>query len=77
MKATLIIEQRGKGYVYDLFPVNATSKRGVRCGLTPQAAATEASRILATLQHEGAAVVAPPEVMEIIPSHLRDFDAFQ
>lgn len=73
MKATLIIEQRGEGYIYDLFSVRAT-KRGVRCGLTPQAAATEASRILAQLQYEGAAVVAPPEVMEIIPAHLRDFE---
>lgn len=73
MKATLIIEKRGEGYIYDLFSVRAT-KRGVRCGLTPLEAATEASRILANLQFEGAAVVAPPEVLEIIPAHLRDFE---
>lgn len=73
MKATLIIEQRGQGYIYDLFSVRAT-KRGVRCGLTPLEAATEASRILASLHFEGAAVVAPPEVLEIIPAHLRDFE---
>lgn len=73
MKATLIIEQRGEGYIYDLFSVRAT-KRGVRCGLTPLEAATEASRILAQLRHEGAAVLAPSEVLEIIPAHLRDFE---
>lgn len=73
MKATLIIEQRGEGYIYDLFSVR-TTKRGVRCGLTPLEAATETSRILAQLRHEGASTVAPPEVLELIPAHLRDFE---
>lgn len=71
MKTILIIEQRGKGYIYDLFSDNGT-KRGVRCGLTPQAAATEASRVLAELHQSGSevSVVAPTEVFEIIPAHL-------
>lgn len=71
MKTTMIIEQRGKGYIYDLFSENDT-KRGVRCGLTPQAAATEASRVLAELHQSGAeaAVVAPTEVFVLIPTHL-------
>ena len=72
MKATLIIEQRGEGYIYDLFSVRGT-KRGVRCGITPQAAATEATRILANLcqAEEAFAVVAPEEILRIIPEHLR------
>ena len=71
MKATLIIEQRGQGYIYDLFSDRET-KRGVRCGLTPQATATEATKILAQLhQAEGeAAVVAPAEILALIPEHL-------
>lgn len=78
-KATLIIEQRGQGYIYDLFSDRAT-KRGVRCGLTPLEAATEATKILASLaqstgQSTGAAIVAPPEVLAHIPAHLIDADA--
>lgn len=71
MTATLIIEQRGAGYIYDLFSVPAP-KRGVRCGITPQAAATEATRILANLHQAGEqfAVVAPEEILQIIPEHL-------
>ena len=71
MTATLIIEQRGEGYIYDLFSIRAT-KRGVRCGITPQAAATEATRILAFLHHaeEQLAIVAPEEILQFIPEHL-------
>jgi hypothetical protein len=70
MKATLTIEKRGEGYIYDLFSDQAT-KRGVKCGLTPLAAATEATKILANLSTStGAAIVAPPEVLEHIPTHL-------
>lgn len=75
MKATLIIEKRGEGYIYDLFSDRAT-KRGVRCGLTPLEAATEATKILASLlQSTGAAIVSPPEVLAHIPTHLIDADA--
>ena len=73
MKATLIIEKRGAGYILDLFSDRAT-KRGERCGLTPHAAATSASRYLAQLTYSGAAVVAPPDVVEHIPEHLRNID---
>ena len=73
MKATLIIEKRGEGYILDLFSDRAT-KRGERCGLTPLAAATSASRYLAQLTYSGAAVVAPPEVMEHIPEHLHNIE---
>lgn len=73
MKATVIIEKKNEGYLLDLFSDRAT-KRGVRAGLSAQEAATTASRYLAQCAHDGAAVVAPPEVMEIIPPHLRDFD---
>lgn len=70
MKATLTIEKRGEGYIYDLFSDQAT-KRGVKCGLTPLAAATEATKILAYLATStGAAIVAPPEVLAHIPPHL-------
>ena len=73
MKATLIIEKRGEGYILDMFSDRAT-KRGGRCGLTSHAAATSASRYLAQLTYSGAAVVAPPEVMEHIPEHLRNIE---
>ena len=70
MKATLIIEKRGQGYIYDLF-ADSQTKRGVKCGLTPLAAATEATKILANFtQSTGAAIVAPPEILDQIPAHL-------
>ena len=74
MKATLIIEKRGEGYVLDLFSDRST-KRGERCGLDETAAAISASRQLAQLTYCGASVVAPREVLELIPEHLRNFDA--
>lgn len=76
-KATLIIEQRGKGYIYDLFVATPDkTKRGVRCGLTPLEVATAATKILADFaQSTGAAIVAPPEVLAHIPAHLIDSDA--
>lgn len=72
MTATLIIEQRGEGYIYDLFSA-AETKRGVRCGKTPQEAATKATRLLASLQQaeEDFAIIAPDAVLNIIPEHLR------
>ena len=73
MKAKYIIEKRGAGYISDLFSDRAT-KRGERCGLTPHAAATSASRYLAQLTYSGAAVVAPPDVVEHIPEHLRNIE---
>ena len=73
MKATVIIEKRGDGYILDLFSDRAI-KRGVKCGLTPIEAASSASRYLAQCQYSGGAVAAPPEVLELIPEHLRNFD---
>ena len=71
MTATLIIEHRGEGYIYDLFSADET-KRGVRCGKTPQEVATKTTRILASLQQaeEDFALIAPDEVLRIIPEHL-------
>lgn len=71
LKSTIIVEKRGEGYIYDLFSPRAT-QRGVRCGITPIAAATAVTKLLAQHQEHGAALVAPPEVKAEIPSHLYD-----
>lgn len=71
LKTTIIVEKRGEGYIYDLFSPRAT-QRGVRCGITPIAAATAVTKLLAQHQEHGAALVAPPEVKAEIPSHLYD-----
>lgn len=74
MKTTIIVEKRGEGYILDIFSDKQT-KRGERCGLTPLDVATSVSRYLAQQTATGASLVAPPEVRDLIPKHLHDFEA--
>ena len=74
MRATIIIEKRGKGYIATASGKFGGGYQGARCGLTPQEAATFAAREMiryAQSNSEGGDLMAPPEVLELVPEHLR------
>ena len=75
MKTNLIIYRRGAGYVMDSNDHKGALKLGVRIGLTPEDAALYAARIMMRLaldNPEGGSLMAPPEVLELVPKHLRE-----
>ena len=76
MKSTIIVKIRGDGYIA---AINSQSGnlivQGMRIGLTPHDAATRAAELMlqyAAHNPEGGVVMAPSEVTELIPAHLRD-----
>lgn len=77
MKTTIIIEKRLKGYSATLADKAGQGYVRSRAGKTPQDAATFAA--LEMVKHgqtndEGGEIMAPPEVMELIPEHLRKIE---
>lgn len=75
MKTTVIIYQRGAGYVMDYNDKDGAAKMGARVGLTPEDAALTAARIMVRLalsNPEGGSLMAPSEVLGLVPEHLRE-----
>lgn len=75
MRTTVIITKRGPGYVSTVSGKYGGGHQGARCGLTPQDAAISAARLMVVYgqsNDEGGSLVAPPEVLEIVPVHLRE-----
>ncbi len=76
MKTTLIIKIRGDGYISTVGTQSGnTAIQGMRIGRTPHEAATRAAELMlmyATHNPDGGMIMAPPEVMDLIPAHLRD-----
>ena len=75
MKTTVIIYQRGAGYVMDHNDQSGATKQGARVGLTPEDAALSAARAMMRLaldNPDGGSLMAPPEVLELVPKHLRE-----
>lgn len=76
MKTTVIIKIRGDGYTATVGTQSGnTAIQGMRIGITPHEAATRAAELMlqyAAHNPEGGLVMASPEVMELIPAHLRD-----
>ena len=75
MKTTVIITKRGAGYIATVADQHHTIHNGTRCGLTPYEAAASAARYMihhAMPNPEGGTLMAPPEVMELVPAHLRE-----
>ena len=75
MKTTVIVKIRGDGYIASIYAPTGTAVQGMRIGLTPHDAATRAAELM--LQYgatnpKGGALMAPAEVVELIPAHLRD-----
>lgn len=59
----------------DYNDVHGALKRGVRIGLTPEDAAITAARTMmqyALHNPEGGALMAPAEVLTLVPEHLRE-----
>ncbi len=77
MRSTVIISKRGEGYIAQVCGAFGGGFRGVRCGLTPDAAAARAAGWMcdyAQTNKEGGDLMAPPEVLELVPEHLRSVD---
>lgn len=73
MKTTVIVYERGLGFVADI-SAPTTTINGKRIGTTPDGAAAQASRLM--VQHAqrnpwGGELVAPDAVMERVPKRLR------
>lgn len=78
MRSTVIIRKRGQGYISDVSGKFGGGHNGARCGITPYDAASSAARLMmeyAQTNPEGGDLMAPPEVMELVPEHLRSVAA--
>ncbi|CAK0773302.1 conserved hypothetical protein [Gammaproteobacteria bacterium] len=74
MRTTVIITKRGDGYISTVKGKFGGGHSGSRAGLTPYDAAATAARYMleyAQSNEEGGDLMAPPEVMELVPEHLR------
>jgi hypothetical protein len=77
MKTTVIIEKRGNGYISTVVGQFGGGHKGARCGLTEYDAAAKAATMMveyAVSNPEGGVLMAPPEVMDLVPEHLRDVE---
>lgn len=78
MRTTVIITKRGDGYISTVSGKFGGGHQGARCGLTPYEAATTAARYMiqyAQSNEDGGDLMAPTEVMELVPEHLRSINA--
>ena len=78
MKTTVIITKRGEGYISSIQGRFGGGHTGARAGLTPFDTAATAARYMieyAQSNPEGGILMAPPEVMEHVPEHLRSVPA--
>lgn len=74
MRSTIIINKRGEGYVSSVHGKFGGGHTGARCGLTPYDAAAKAAQYMieyAQSNPEGGDLMAPPEVLDLVPEHLR------
>lgn len=77
MKTTVIIQKWGKGYKATANDMNGVAFDVPYAGLTPaDAAATAAAQMIrhAINNPEGGEVMAPDEVLERVPEHLRKIE---
>ena len=78
MRATVIIAKRGAGYISTVSGRFGGGHQGARAGLTAYDAATTAARYMieyAQTNPEGGDLMAPLEVLELVPEHLRSVPA--
>lgn len=78
MRTTIIISKRGKGYISHVSDRFGRGHKGARIGLTPFEAATAAAKYMleyAQSNPEGGDLMAPPEVIDLVPEYLRSFPA--
>lgn len=78
MRTTVIITKRGPGYISTVSGRFGGGHQGARCGIEPHEAAASAARYMieyAQSNPEGGDLMAPPEVLELVPEHLRSINA--
>lgn len=78
MRSSIIITKRGVGYVSTVSGKFGGGHQGARCGLTPYDAAARAAEYMiqyAQSNPEGGDLMAPPEVLDLVPEHLRSVAA--
>lgn len=78
MRTTVIIAKRGEGYISTVSGKFGGGHTGARCGLTPYDAAAKAAEYMlqyARSNPDGGDLLAPPEVLELVPEHLRNIAA--
>jgi hypothetical protein len=71
---TVIITKRGAGYISTVSGRFGGGHKGARAGLTPYEAAARAATLMleyAQTNPEGGTLMAPPEVLDLVPEHLR------
>lgn len=78
MRSTVIIEHRHDRYYGTVSDHNGLARVEARAGLTPEQAAAFAAKCM--IQHaqpnpDGGDLMAPPEVLELVPAHLRSIRA--
>lgn len=74
MRTTVIIRKRGAGYISTISGQFGGGHQGARAGLTAYDAAATAARYMieyAQGNPDGGDLMAPPEVLELVPEHLR------
>jgi hypothetical protein len=74
MKTSVIIQKRGDGYISTVAGRFGGGHQGARAGLKPYDAAAQAAKLMleyAQTNPEGGDLMAPPEVLEQVPEHLR------
>ena len=74
MRTIVIIEKHGHGYIGTITDNSGSERIGVRCGLEPYDAAAKAAKFMikyAASNPDGGDLMAPPEVLELVPEHLR------
>ncbi|MEO8101927.1 MAG: hypothetical protein ABI790_05340 [Betaproteobacteria bacterium] len=80
MRTTVIIKARGEGYISTVSGRFGGGHQGARCGLTPHDAATRAAELMIQYSQgnpDGGDLMAPPEVLEHVPAHLRSIAAHE
>ena len=78
MRSTVIITKKGEGYYVTVSSKLGVAHQNARAGLTTfDAAATAALHMIQYAQSndEGGDLMAPAEVLELVPMHLRNIDA--
>jgi hypothetical protein len=78
MRSTIIITKRGEGYISTVSGKFGGGHQGARAGLDAHAAAATAARYMilyAQSNEDGGDLMAPPEVLELVPEHLRSVAA--
>ena len=78
MRTLIIIRKRGAGYIMDVAGMHGGGYQGRQCGVTPYEAAPVATRAMCTFSApnpDGGDLMAPPEVMELVPENWHNVSA--